>query len=171
MIRSACLRAMFCCLLFLLTLSGCSEQSKHINNISKKPYIEKRATWPEFENIGETNHGDVVTITRLSKMRGRGEDEGEGRPPANYCVAISNPKFQENMKKFAETPIPADFATPEREAKKTELVKVFEELKADCGKKANQKAQDAKVDRIVQLWNEIQKIPNQTKPAGDWAKE
>jgi hypothetical protein len=139
--------------------------------MSKDVWVEQRATWAEFENIAETNHADVGTISRLAKMRGRADDDGGGGGPKNYCAILSNAKFQENIKKFADTPIPANFANPEREAKKAELVKLFDELKSDCGKKAAQKEIEKKVDRVVQLWQEILKIPNQVQPPGDWAQK
>lgn len=140
--------------------------------MSKDVWVEKRATWAEFDNIGEANHPDVGTIARLAKMRGRAEDDGGGGgAPKNYCAILSNPKFQENIKKFADTPIPANFADADREAKKAELVKLFGELKDDCGKKAAQKEIEKKVDRVVQLWQEILKIPNQVQPPGDWAQK
>lgn len=167
-------KALLCSTLMLLTLPGCSggcSQSKELNKMRKDVWVEERATWAEFENIGEANHPDVGTISRLAKMRGRAEDDGGGGAPKNYCLIISNPKFQENIKKFADTPIPPKFADPEREAKKAELVKLFDELKNDCGKKAAPKEIEKKVDRVIQLWGEILKIPNQVQPPGDWAQK
>ena len=87
-----------------------------------------------------------------------------GPPP--LCRMINDQRFQDNIKKFDETPIPSKFVTPVREADKKELLAVFAELKDSCAKKAAPTALMPIFKKIETLMVKMSEIPGQTPPQG-----
>lgn len=162
--------------LMVFTLPGCTgtcSQRDQMKKLSKDPWMPKVALWPEFQNIiGGGADPSVPHIGRLARISNMGTSED--RPSAGekpYCVVISNPKFQENIKLFADTPVPKEFSNEEREANKKALVDALNDLKDSCSKKVSEAAMDEKVKKIIKLKDDIYTIPGQTRPQGREAEK
>lgn len=156
-----------CCALGLMLLSGCSQQAKQISDLKRSQWVPEEAHWPELDAIMSNQEADGTSIGKMLKMRHGGDYQG----PPRVCNLVSNKKFQEILKKFDETPIPAKYVTPEREKMKKDLLAACEELKDGCTKKANTQTLNAVFDKIEKLTREISVIPGQTPPTGKDAEK
>lgn len=156
------------CMLTLLLQAGCGQQA-HINELSKKQWIPEEAHWPELDVlIQDPNDPLAPSVSRMFKLTyGGGSDPAEA---PQFCRMIDDPRFVANLKKFEETPIPAKYATPEREANKKAVLDAFAELKQGCVKKAPRAAQLATFTKVDASLKKVWEIPGQKPPQGEEAK-
>lgn len=103
------LRMAFCSVMVLL-LSGCGNSQQA--ELSKDPGI------PTWDGLKVMTGQDVLMPMVM----------GAQRDIAALKTHVQTPKFQEALTKFEQEPIPAKYATPEREAARTEAIKHFKEL-------------------------------------------
>lgn len=153
-----CLRAVASAALLGLLLTGCGQQS-HINEMSKKTWIPKTATWPELQALWHTEDYKDYTLEKLERGHGAGAKEG-----------LNSPGFQQRLKTFESTPIPAEHATPEREAAKVKFVaairKATESLRNGISDEFHSHCRE-----IGKLNSEIVQVPGQAPPAGSAAEQ
>jgi hypothetical protein len=94
-------------------------------------------------------------------QRGRGEGARQG---------LTSRSFQERLKKFEETPVPAEYATAEREEARKNLVTALQKATA-AASKGDQTELQKQNREITRLNNEIVTIPGQTPPDGAAAQQ
>lgn len=143
----------------LLLISGCGEQSRHINDMSKPTWQPKTAKWPEL--LALMRPADPADPCLEKVMRSRGEG-AKG--------IITSAKFQEAIKKFEETPIPPESVTPEREASKKALVEALKKL-TEVAKKGSPPEIMKQTQEATKHYVAILEIPGQTPPQGAEAKK
>jgi hypothetical protein len=142
----------------VLTLAGCEQQS-HIKEMSRHTWIPKTATWPELQALWHTENRLEFTLEQLQRGRGDGAKQG-----------LSSRSFQDRLKKFEETPVPAEFATGEREEARKNLVTAVKKATA-AASKGDQTELQKQNREITRLNNEIVTIPGQTAPDGAAAQQ
>lgn len=150
-----CRSVTVCALLFFPLLAGCSQGDTR--DLSKTPWVAKTAKWPELEGL---HNGPSGNLQRAFRMAG-----GVQMPAPNW---FNEPQFVESLQKFEATPIPAEFASPEREATKTELVALVKKLQATGGSKPSKEVA-RQVRRVRYLYEKMIYIPGQIPPQGSEA--
>lgn len=149
-----------------ITCCGCGEQVKHLNQISKPGWVPKRASWPEYEALSFNSDPDGTCV---SKIRRQMEDSSSSAAICDARIGVNNPKFLELVAAFEKTPIPSEFATPEREANKMLLLETIQKLQKGCKSKITEKEQKELFQKADSLLEKIAEIPGQTPPAGSEA--
>jgi hypothetical protein len=151
---------LFCYLpiLGLVMLAGCGQQS-HIKELSRKTWIPKTASWAELQALWHTDNYQDYTLEKFERSQGFGAKQG-----------LTSASFQERLKKFDETPIPAEYATPERDAAKKEMVAALKRA-IDAANRGNTAELHKQSREIAKFNSEILKVPGQTPPEGSAAQQ
>lgn len=149
-----------------MSLAGCGEQAKHVKEISKPAWTPKLATWPEYEALNFNVDPDATSLSKIRRQM------NESEVPGTICdarIGVNNPKFVEIVATFEKTPIPAEFATPEREASKKELIETIQKLQKGCKSKIAEKEQKELFQKALAAMEKVAEIPGQTRPTGSEA--
>lgn len=149
--RSRLLSGIASGLLLLLAVPGCGDS--HLEEFKKPAWIPKTATWPEFQALYERK--EDFKKPSFEKVR---RSQGQGAK-----LLTDDPEFKANLKKFEETPIPAEFDTPERQAAKKDIVAEFNRL-GELAKKKDAKGVLESIQKLVALQDKVMKIPGQEAP-------
>lgn len=160
------------CLFAILSTSalfgfGCGQQQQHIKEMSKPAWVEETAKWPELEELFHSTDGaSMEKLQKAMSPRMGGGDVDTKQMAKNF----EKPEFQARLNKFAETPVPDKYKTPEREAAKTELVEGFKKL-VELAKKGDAKGLVQQHRANFATYQKIIKIPGQKPPEGAEAQK
>ena len=145
--------------LLIFAITGCGEQSRHIDSMSKKTWQPETAKWPELIALMRPDDPADPSLEKVMKSRGN-----------NAKAIVGHQKFQDAIKKFEETPIPSKSATPEREASKKALVEALKKL-TEVAQKGTPADVMKQTQEATNHYVKILEIPGQTPPQGEAAKK
>lgn len=143
-------------------LQGCG--NSNLKAMKLPPWIPKVATWPELDQLDR----DPTMAGGLERIM-KSLEEGDSDIGAYIQTLFTAGGFGDRLKKFEDTPIPAEFELPEREAAKKEYAGAWRELEKVGKKGADPKKIKALIAGMNKLKAKVQYIPNQQVPTGSEA--
>lgn len=149
---------------WICSMSGCG--NPNLAEMSKPIWIPKTATWPELEAIDK----DLQSGAGLERIQ-KSMEEGDSDIGLYIENLFKMPAFAASLKKFEETPVPAEFDTPERQQAKKDYLDAWKELEKMGKKGTDHKKIKALIAGMTKLKAKVQFIPGQTPPTGSEAKK
>lgn len=154
----------------VLLLVGC--ENPDIVKLAKPAWIPQRATWPELEALDSDPEAQGgLGYYRLNMVIGQAEPNDIKNIILLLQHAFVEPGFVQRLEKFRETPIPAQFQTPEREAIKNEYVKSWKDMEDLSKKSPKLDVLKQKLADLTTLRAKVQFIAGQQPPTGDEVKK
>lgn len=137
---------------------GCSN---HVAEQSRPAWVPKIAHWPELDILMRNQDPNGTSMEKMIRsMR-----EGTG-VVCHPHIGVGTKSWQENVKKFAETPIPAEYASPERETAKKALIESLNKLSDGCKAHKSDDELNKELNNAIELHKKVIEIPGQQRPTG-----